>query len=122
MALTSQNKTPVLNKLAKAQGHLDAVYRMVDDERYCIDVLHQLKAVQGALDKITEDILKQHLESCVVKAIQDQDTERVLTELMAVFKKAPSLDWDPEALKAAPPKPSHQKSSKPSGGGGCCGS
>ena len=116
MALTSQNKTPVLNKLAKAQGHLDAVYRMVDDERYCIDVLHQLKAVQGALDKITEDILKQHLESCVVRAIQDQDTDRVLTELMAVFKKAPSLDWDPEALKAAPPKPSSPSD------GGCCGS
>ncbi len=115
MALTPQNKTPVLNKLAKAQGHLDAVYRMVNDERYCIDVLHQLKAVQGALDKITEDILKQHLESCVVQAIHDQDTERVLTELMAVFKKAPSLNWDPEALKEAP-----QKSSEPPSGG-CCG-
>ena len=117
MALTSQNKTPVLNKLAKAQGHLDAVYRMVDGERYCIDVLHQLKAVQGALDKITEDILKQHLESCVVRAIQDQDTERVLTELMAVFKKAPNLNWDPEALKesAKPIEP------PPATTGGCCG-
>src|SRR5690606_36624003 len=75
-------------------GHLNAVHRMVDEKKYCIDVLHQLKAVQSALDKVSEEILKQHLETCVVDAMQNQDAERVIDELIQVFRRAPELNLE----------------------------
>ena len=93
MPITDDSKQKLLNRLVKAMGHLNAVHRMVDDKRYCIDVLHQLKAVQSALDKISEEILKQHLETCVVEAIRNQDERRVTDELVEVFRRAPNLNW-----------------------------
>jgi DNA-binding FrmR family transcriptional regulator len=91
MAITSDSKEKLKSRLAKAIGHLNAVYRMVDEEKYCIDVLHQLKAVQAALEKTSEVILKQHLETCVVEAIRGQNASKVIEELLQVFKHAPSL-------------------------------
>lgn len=91
MAITDDSKEKLKARLAKAIGHLNAVNRMVDDKKYCIDVLNQLKAVQSALDKVAELILRQHLETCVVEAIQKQDSARVIEELMEVFKQNPTL-------------------------------
>ena len=95
MAITEDNKEALKNRLAKAIGHLNSVYRMVDEKKYCIDVLNQLKAVQAALDKTAEVMLKQHLETCVVEAVQNQDAGRVIEELMIVFRKAPELYDEP---------------------------
>lgn len=92
MAISNDDsKDKLKSRLARAIGHLNAVYRMVEEEKYCIDVLHQLKAVQAALDKTSELILKQHLQTCVVEAIQKQDSTRVIEELVQVFKQAPTL-------------------------------
>ncbi len=91
MAITPANKEKLKSRLAKAIGHLNAVHRMVDEQKYCIDVLNQLKAVQAALDKTAEVILRQHLETCVVEAVKNQDSQRVIEELMQVFRQAPSL-------------------------------
>jgi CsoR family transcriptional regulator, copper-sensing transcriptional repressor len=91
MAITDASKEKLKARLAKAIGHLNAVHRMVDDKKYCIDVLNQLKAVQAALDKTAEVILRQHLETCVVDAVQRQDSERVIEELIQVFRQAPNL-------------------------------
>ncbi len=113
MPITEDSKEKLKARLARAIGHLNTVYRMVDEKKYCIDVLHQLKAVQAALDKSAEVMLRQHLETCVVEAVRNQDSERVIEELMQVFKKAPDLyDEDSRAdlgsVVVAPPK------------GGCC--
>jgi DNA-binding FrmR family transcriptional regulator len=91
MAITDDSKEKLKARLAKAIGHLNAVHRMVDEKKYCIDVLNQLKAVQAALDRTSEIILRQHLETCVVDAVQKQDSERVINELMQVFREAPNL-------------------------------
>lgn len=98
MAITSANKEKLKSRLAKAIGHLNAVHRMVDEQKYCIDVLNQLKAVQAALDKTAEVILRQHLETCVVEAVANQDSQRVIEELMQVFRQAPSLYTADEEL------------------------
>ena len=92
MAITEENVGPLRNRLAKAIGHLNSVMRMVDEKRYCVDVLNQLKAVQSALDKTAELILQQHMETCVVEAIRNKETSRVVEELMLVFSKAPDLN------------------------------
>lgn len=110
MAITDESKEKLKARLAKAIGHLNAVHRMVDEKKYCIDILHQLKAVQSALDKTSESILKQHLDTCVVEAMKNNDSERVIEELMQVFRKSPNLFFEEEINLPE------------STGGGCCGS
>ena len=107
MPITDDSKEKLKARLSKAIGHLNSVYRMVDDKKYCIDVMNQLKAVQAALDKVSEQILRQHLETCVVEAVKSQDTKRVVEELVQVFRQAPSL-YDVESeqqVNVAPEKP-----------------
>ena len=87
MAITGETKRVLAVRLARAIGHLNAVQRMVADEKYCIDVLNQLKAVQSALDKTAQLMLKQHLNTCVVEAIKADDSERVMEELWQLLRK-----------------------------------
>ncbi len=87
MALKGQTKEVLKKRLARALGHLNAVHKMVDDEKYCIDVLNQLKAVQSALDKTAQLMLKQHLETCVVEAVKANDSARVMDELWQLLRK-----------------------------------
>ena len=77
-------------KLRSARGHLDGVIRMVDDDRYCIDVLHQLSAVEGALDRVRRDILEAHLRGCVPEAVAEGRIDDIVEELLAAaFGSAP---------------------------------
>lgn len=81
MAITIESKAKLLPRLSKAIGHLNAVYRMVEQEKYCIDVMNQLKAVQSALDKTAQIILKDHLTTCVLEAHQNGDSSQVMHEI-----------------------------------------
>src|SRR5580704_1026936 len=87
MAIKGQTKEILKKRLARALGHLNAVYKMVDDEKYCIDVLNQLKAVQAALDKTAQLMLKQHLDTCVVEAVKANDSARVMDEIWQLLRK-----------------------------------
>jgi DNA-binding FrmR family transcriptional regulator len=81
---------PVEFRLRSARGHLDGVIRMVEEDRYCIDVLHQISAVQGALDRVRRDILEAHLRGCVPEAVADDRVDVIVDELMAAtFGAAP---------------------------------
>ena len=96
MAITGETKRLLTLRLAKASGHLNAVQKMVEDEKYCIDVLNQLKAVQSALDKTAQLMLKQHLNTCVVEAVKADDSERVMNELWKLLRKSDSDSFDLE--------------------------
>jgi DNA-binding FrmR family transcriptional regulator len=87
MAITGETKKQISTRLSKAIGHLNAVQTMVRDEKYCIDILNQMKAVQAALDKTAQLMLKQHLNTCVVEAVKTNDSERVMNELWQLLKK-----------------------------------
>lgn len=63
----------VLNRLSRAIGHLESVKRMVEDGRDCSDVLVQLAAVRAALGAVSRVILKDHLEHCIVHAVESDD-------------------------------------------------
>ena len=77
-------------RLRSARGHLDGVIRMVDDDRYCIDVLHQLSAVQGALERARREVLEAHLRGCVPEAVAEGRIEDIVDELLtAAFGSAP---------------------------------
>jgi len=74
------------NRLLSAKGHLEGILKMLEGEPYCVDVLKQIKAVQGALDKVGDLVLKSHLEHHVASAAQRGDTQKLVDELMEVLK------------------------------------
>jgi CsoR family transcriptional regulator, copper-sensing transcriptional repressor len=71
-----------LSRLRSARGHLDAVIRMVEDDRYCIDVLHQLRAVQGGLDRSRRGLLDAHLRTCLPDTDSGGSDDDTVTELL----------------------------------------
>ncbi len=78
----------ILRRLKTVEGHLGGVIRMVEQDVHCIDVIRQIQAVEAALNKVSSQILENHLNSCVTTAIQGKDAgerERVLREITEVF-------------------------------------
>jgi len=74
-------------RLLSVKGHVEGILRMLEDERvYCGDVLKQIKAVDGALDKIGQLVLQSHLKHHVVTAHERGDEDRILEELMEILK------------------------------------
>ena len=67
----------VLNRMSRAIGHLESVRRMVEDGRDCADVLVQLAAVRAALGSVSRIILKDHLEHCIVHAVESNDQQAI---------------------------------------------
>ena len=65
------------NRLSRAIGHLQKVKQMVDDDEDCSDVLVQLAAVKSAINNTGKVILKDHMEHCIVHAVEDGDTEMI---------------------------------------------
>ena len=81
-------------RLKRIAGQVDGVARMIDEGRYCIDVLTQISAVQAALGKVGEEVLERHLKTCVRDAMEsgkESESERVVAELMALLSKSSSL-------------------------------
>jgi DNA-binding FrmR family transcriptional regulator len=80
-----------LRRLKTVEGHIRGIQRMIEEDSYCIDVIRQIQAVQGALNKVSTQILEEHLHSCLITAIRGEDPEereRVLQEIIEVFKAA----------------------------------
>ncbi len=69
-AVGRQGRRAARQRLRTARGHLDAVLRMVEADRYCIDILHQLSAVEAAIARARRDILEGHLHGCVAEAVR----------------------------------------------------
>jgi CsoR family transcriptional regulator, copper-sensing transcriptional repressor len=78
----TEEKDLVLKRLARIEGQVRGVARMVEDDRYCIDVLQQLSAVQGALDKVGLKLLDDHVKHCMVEGADDQERLREMTAEM----------------------------------------
>ena len=79
-------KRDVTRRLNRAIGQLNGVKSMVEEDRYCGDVLTQLAAAQSALKSVSRLVLQDHLETCVVERVQEGDTE-VVDELMTLLKQ-----------------------------------
>ena len=73
MTKTTVMHRETLNALSRVEGQVRGVKRMIEQEEYCIDILTQLHAVRAALDKVGRQILRKHIEHCVVQAIQGGD-------------------------------------------------
>lgn len=77
----------VLHRLAIAKGHLEKVISMVQNDEYCVDVIHQSLAVQAALREVDEVILKNHMQTCVADSIRKGKADEVIEEVMKVMEK-----------------------------------
>ncbi len=81
-------KKEALRRLSYAEGHLAGIKRMVEDEKYCVDVLKQTYAVRRAIEKVEAIILDSHLKTHVVEGIRDGHEKHVLDELMELYNLA----------------------------------
>jgi DNA-binding FrmR family transcriptional regulator len=86
-----ENKPRLLNRLSRIEGQIRGVARMVEDDRYCIDVLTQVQAVRAALAKVETEMLREHLGHCIEGAIVSGDQaeqRRKAEELIALLERA----------------------------------
>jgi CsoR family transcriptional regulator, copper-sensing transcriptional repressor len=84
------DKSDVLARLKRIEGQVRGVHRMVEENRYCIDVLTQISAVHESLRKVSELLLRDHLDHCVTNAIdsgEKREKERIYDELADLFNK-----------------------------------
>ena len=77
----------ILHRLKIARGHLEKVITMVESDGYCIDVLHQMQAVEKGLSETGNLLLENHLEKCVADSMRNGQTKKAISEVMEVFKK-----------------------------------
>ena len=81
----SATKDQLLTRLRRIEGQVRGVERMVDEERYCIDVLTQISAVQAALDKVALGLLDDHVKHCVVEGHGPGSAEELTDEMMGAI-------------------------------------
>lgn len=80
------HKKGALNRLKTVRGHLDAVIGMVEEERYCPEVMKQVSAVQASLEKVNRILLQNHLETCVTDAVAEGRSAQIVDELMETLR------------------------------------
>jgi len=85
-----ETKVKALGRLRRIEGQVQGIQRMVEEEKYCVDILLQLTAVEGAVEQVQRLLLGSHIESCVADAIRSgstRDRQRKVDELLEVFSR-----------------------------------
>lgn len=86
-----ENQPKLLNRLHRIEGQVRGVARMVEEERYCIDVLTQIQAIRAALTRVESEMLKDHLGHCIEGAIVSGDVDeqrRKASELIQLLERS----------------------------------
>lgn len=78
----------VLKRLNYIEGHIGGIRKMVEQDKYCVDILRQTYAVRKAIEKLEAIILENHLEMCVPEGIRDGREEAVISELIQLYNLA----------------------------------
>lgn len=88
--MDADTKAKALGRLRRIEGQVQGIQRMVEEDKYCVDILLQLTAVQGAVEQVQKLVLGQHIESCVTDAIRSgnsRDRQKKMDELLEVFSR-----------------------------------
>jgi len=80
--LNEEVKIEALPRLKKIEGQIRGIQKMIEKERYCIDIINQVTAAQRALDQVGLRVMKRHIESCVTDAIKSDGGGPIIGELM----------------------------------------
>lgn len=81
------DKTKVGNLLKTARGQIDGILHMIEEDRYCIDISHQLMATVAILNKANKEVLSAHLKNCVKNAESEQQRDEKIDELIEIMGK-----------------------------------
>ncbi|WP_252315326.1 metal-sensitive transcriptional regulator [Sinobaca sp. H24] len=81
------NKQQLLNRLKRIEGQVRGVHQMVENDRYCVDILNQIAAIQSATNKVSLALLEDHTNHCVSSAVKQGNGEESIQELMSVMGK-----------------------------------
>ncbi|HZJ86097.1 MAG TPA: metal-sensitive transcriptional regulator [Erysipelotrichaceae bacterium] len=83
---TDEEKQAVINRLKRIEGQVRGIERMVDEDRYCIDILVQIKAINAALNKVGNTITERHIKHCISSAVKNDDGDKAIDELLKVIQ------------------------------------
>ena len=86
--MRDETKSDVLKRLNFIDGHLDGIRRIVEADKYCVDVLKQTYAVRRAIEKMESIMLAGHLHTCVIAGIREGRDDAVLSELSELYEMA----------------------------------
>lgn len=84
------DKTKILNRLKRARGQINGIMKMVEEDRYCVDISTQLLASSKALDSINMEVLTDHMKGCVLTSIDSNDEDlkkEKIEEILALMKQ-----------------------------------
>ncbi len=84
----TKDKPSLLARMKKIEGQAKGIQRMIEEDRYCIDIVQQLTALSAAADEVSLLILESHIEGCVAGAIREQHGESHIKELVETIRKA----------------------------------
>ncbi|MTI61820.1 MAG: metal-sensitive transcriptional regulator [Firmicutes bacterium] len=89
-SICCDEKKKLILRLRRLEGQIRGLQRMVEEDKYCVDILTQIVAAKGALQKVALKILDDHMHGCVKRAIQEENAEKneeIVNELMTVLAK-----------------------------------
>jgi DNA-binding FrmR family transcriptional regulator len=87
VARDASGKAELARRLRRVEGQVRGIGNMLDDDRYCVDILTQVAAVQSALDALARKLLEHHLHGCVKQAIRSGDGDAAISEALTVIRK-----------------------------------
>ena len=82
-----RNKAALLKRMNRIEGQVRGVAKMIEEDRYCVDVLTQISAIRSALDALGLQLLESHTKGCVRSAIHSGNGDAAIDELMTVVKR-----------------------------------
>lgn len=88
--IDDETRQKTMARLSRIEGQVQGVQRMVGEDKYCVDILLQLSAIQGALEQVRKILLGRHIESCVVEAMASgraEERQKKIEELLEVFAR-----------------------------------
>ena len=83
----NKEKQKALQALKTARGQIDGIIKMIEDERYCIDISNQIFAASSLLKKANLEILKQHMNHCVLEAVNEGNGDEKINEIILILSK-----------------------------------
>lgn len=84
---TKDEKQAVINRLKRIEGQVRGIQKMVEEDRYCMDILVQISAIQSALKNVGYSVTERHIKHCVSDAIKQGEGEDTIDELMSVMRQ-----------------------------------
>ena len=84
--ISIKTKEDMLNRLRRIEGQVKGIHKMIEEDKYCVDILTQVAAVRAAINKVGSLVLEKHAMTCIKNAVSSDDKEKALTELIKTMQ------------------------------------